>query len=131
MFETRSLDRKSLGVQVRRYREKRERTQMQLAERADLTGTYIGYVERGEKTMSMESFVRIVNALDVSANELLSDSLAHPDHDEDREVSNLLGNCGDIEKRTLLAMLRAQEAIIINAMNDRFSGLYTVDLPTK
>ena len=90
-----------------------------------------GYVERGEKTMSMESFVRIVNALDVSANELLSDSLAHPDHDEDREVSNLLGNCGDIEKRTLLAMLRAQEAIIINAMNDRFSGLYTVDLPTK
>ena len=128
MFETRSLDRKALGAQVRHYREKRGFTQMQLAERADLTGTYIGYVERGEKTMSMESFVRIANALDVTPNELLSDSLSRADHSEDGEVNNLLGNCGDIEKRTLLAMLRAQEAIIINAMNDQFSSKYTVDL---
>ena len=128
MFETRSLDRKALGLQVRRYREKRDLTQMQLAERADLTGTYIGYVERGEKTMSMESFVRIANALDVTPNELLADSLSYTDHSEEVEVTTLLGSCGDAEKRTLLAMLRAQEAIIINAMNDQFSGKYTVDL---
>ena len=131
MFETKKLDCKALGLQVRRYREIRHLTQMQLAERADLTATYIGYVERGEKNMSMESFVRIANALDVSANALLSDSLNHADQAEEGEVINLLGSCGDIEKRTLLAMLRAQEAIVINTMKDHPYGKYAVDLLSR
>lgn len=50
-------------------------TQEELAERTNLSTTYIGMVERGEKKPSLETFVRILNALNVSADVVLCDVL--------------------------------------------------------
>ena len=42
---------------------------------SDLSTNYIGMIERGEKVPSLESFINIANALEVSADILLSDLL--------------------------------------------------------
>ena len=49
--------------------------QEDLAEKAGLTANYIGMVERGEKIPSLETFIKILNALGVSADMVLSDVL--------------------------------------------------------
>ena len=64
-----------IGANIKKYRMMRKMRQEDLAERAELSVTYIGMVERGEKTLSMESFVRIANVLHVSADMLLADVL--------------------------------------------------------
>lgn len=46
-----------------------------MAEKTDLTTNYIGMVERGEKIPSLETFIKIVNALGVSSDMVLTDVL--------------------------------------------------------
>ena len=38
-----------------------------------LSPIYVGMIERGEKTPKLETFIKIANVLDVSADELLMD----------------------------------------------------------
>jgi transcriptional regulator with XRE-family HTH domain len=49
--------------------------QEDLAEMTDLSVTYIGMVERGEKIPALETFIKILNALEVSADIILADVL--------------------------------------------------------
>ena len=65
----------SLGANIRKYRLERKMRQEDLAERTELSVTYIGMLERGEKIPALESFIKIANALNVSADMLLTDVL--------------------------------------------------------
>lgn len=55
----------TIGKNIRKFRLARKLRQEDLAEKTDLTTNYIGMVERGEKIPSLETFIKIVNALGV------------------------------------------------------------------
>jgi transcriptional regulator with XRE-family HTH domain len=57
----------TIGKNIRKFRLARKLRQEDLAEKTDLTTNYIGMVERGEKIPSLETFIKIVNALGVSS----------------------------------------------------------------
>ena len=63
----------TIGKNIRKYRLVRKLRQEDLAEKAGLSANYIGMVERGEKIPSLETFITILNALDVSADMILAD----------------------------------------------------------
>ena len=65
----------NIGKNIRTYRIKRKLRQEDLAEMTDLSVTYIGMVERGEKIPALETFIKILNALEVSADIILADVL--------------------------------------------------------
>ena len=65
----------NIGKNIRSYRIKRKLRQEDLAEITDLSVTYIGMVERGEKIPALETFIKILNALEVSADIILADVL--------------------------------------------------------
>ena len=65
----------NIGKNIRTYRIKRKLRQEDLAEITDLSVTYIGMVERGEKIPALETFIKILNALEVSADIILADVL--------------------------------------------------------
>ena len=50
----------SIGKNIRSYRIKRKLRQEDLAEITDLSVTYIGMVERGEKIPALETFIKIL-----------------------------------------------------------------------
>ena len=62
-------------ITPRRFRLAKKLRQEDLAEKTDLTTNYIGMVERGEKIPSLETFIKIVNALGVSSDMVLTDVL--------------------------------------------------------
>ena len=57
------------------YRIEKKFRQEDLAEKAELSPNYIGMIERGEKTPSLETLVAILNALNISADMVLCDVL--------------------------------------------------------
>jgi transcriptional regulator with XRE-family HTH domain len=69
------MDRKSIGRRIQTYREAAGMSQDVLAETLELSTIYISTIERGVRTPSLEVFVSIANALNVSADLLLVDVL--------------------------------------------------------
>lgn len=67
------MELKSVGKRIRQYRIARNMKQEDLADKTNLSVTYIGMIERGEKFPRLETFVAIVNALDVTSDALLAD----------------------------------------------------------
>lgn len=65
----------TIGNNIRKYRLMKKLRQEDLAEKAGLTANYIGMVERGERIPSLETFIKILNTLGVSADMVLSDVL--------------------------------------------------------
>lgn len=85
-----SMDYVLLGARVRRERLKRGLTQEQLAELSNITPSYIGIIERGDKKLSVETLVKLAVTLNVSTDYLLSDSLDNPADSRMTELQNIV-----------------------------------------
>lgn len=64
-----------LGRRVRQKRIESGMTQEELAERAGISCSFVGHIERGEKKFSIGTLVELCNAMYISPNYLLQDSL--------------------------------------------------------
>ncbi|MFO7612430.1 MAG: helix-turn-helix transcriptional regulator [Clostridia bacterium] len=64
-----------LGKRIKEQRRKLDITQEKLSELCNLSPSYIGIIERGEKKVSVETLIKIANVLGVSADYLLGDSI--------------------------------------------------------
>lgn len=69
------MDKSELGARIREARKKKGYTQEKLAEMSDIGTMYLGEIERGVKMPSMKIFIRILEALDVSADYILRNEL--------------------------------------------------------
>ncbi len=69
------LNYKLLGEQIRKQRKSKGYTLEQLAEMLDVSTTFIGQIERAKGIPSLETLVKIANALEVSVDSLLFGSL--------------------------------------------------------
>ena len=65
------MDKAAIGAHLREARNVAGFTQDQLAEKVDVGTTYISDIERGAKFPSLSLFVKIVDALNVSADYIL------------------------------------------------------------
>ncbi len=64
-----------LGERIRQQRVLAKMTQEKLAEKAGISLSFLGHIERGNRKASLETIVGICNALKVSPGLLLQDSL--------------------------------------------------------
>ena len=79
-----------LGQRIREQRKEKGWTIEQFAERVELSANYVGDLERGVKIPKLETFIRIVEVLDVSADVLIRDSVASASHVADDELCKKL-----------------------------------------
>lgn len=69
------MEMETIGRNIKKYRVEKKLRQEDLAEKTNLSANYIGMVERGEKIPSLETFISILNALEISADMVLADVL--------------------------------------------------------
>ena len=62
------LDYKAVGKRIRQERLKCNETQQSLAELIDMSTAFVGCIETGKRKMSLDTFVKIVNALGLDSN---------------------------------------------------------------
>lgn len=62
------------GAAVRRLREERGWTQDEMAERAGMNGSYLGFVERGENVPTLTVILLLAETLKVDAGDLVREA---------------------------------------------------------
>ena len=69
------MERATLGKRIREERKAQKLTLEKLAEKADIGLVYLGEIERGVKMPSMKIFIKLIEALDISADYILRNEL--------------------------------------------------------
>ncbi|SFE89318.1 helix-turn-helix domain-containing protein [Succiniclasticum ruminis] len=97
-----NLNYKHIGRRIRQERIRNNLSQEKLAEMTDSSPQYISHIETGRKKASLEMLVRIANALDVTADQLIAENLTASRYRCDAELSRLIAGCSSYERRIIL-----------------------------
>ena len=100
------MDYKRLGERIREERQRLHLTQAQLAEDVDISDTYMGTIERGERSLTLDTLVRLVNRLGVTVDYLLADSVTGGDETILDEFKQIVDNQPLERKLMALQVLR-------------------------
>ena len=100
-----SFNRFALSENIRHYRKKRGLTQESLSEKIGKTPTFLSYIESGIRGISVESLVDIANALNVTVDMLLKESLETSALVMNNEFAAVLGDCTGYEQAILKEVL--------------------------
>ena len=100
------MKQQTLGKRIREERLKLNLTQEKLAEDVKLSTAYIGQIERGERSLTLDNLIAVANRLGVSIDYLLSDSVV-PDNDvEYRLWKQLMNGRTATEKALVINMIK-------------------------
>lgn len=97
---------KLLGNRIRQERLKLNLTQEQLAEKVDLSTSYIGQIERGERNISLDTLVVICKSLGVTIDYLLQDSINIEEDIVYNQLYQLISNRSLSEKVMALDVIK-------------------------
>lgn len=101
------MDYKKLGKRIREERQRLNLTQAQLAEDIDISDTYMGAIERGERSLSLDTLVRLVNRLGVTIDYMLSDSVSDNDFNIINQFKQII-DCQPLNRKQMaINVLRA------------------------
>ena len=95
------IDYYDIGNRIRAERTKQKISQEKLAEKVGVGTTHISHIETGNTVPSMKTFVAIINALDVSADELLRNHIYKSKHLLEGELAAMIEDCTDEESRII------------------------------
>ena len=100
-----------IGSRIAEIRRSQNCSQMRLAELTDLSISYISHIETAKKKPSLESIVKIVNALNVTVDEVLCGNQLYDPCIYQTDIDLLLADCSLSERQVLYKMLKASKDI--------------------
>lgn len=101
------MDRKALGKRIRTERQQLNLTQEQFAELIGVSSTYIGFIERGERSVTLEKLIQIANAFHVSVDYLLTDSVEASVDNNFALLHNLWQQAAPSEQALILDLVKS------------------------
>lgn len=94
-----------LGARLRQERLKRDLTQEKLAEKVEVSHAYIGQIERGERTLTLDTLVRLANQLGVTVDDLLQESIERGNEHYVNKLAQLMLNRSEKEQQMAFEMV--------------------------
>ncbi len=101
------LDYQAIGIRIRRFRKAQGLTQQMLAELSCQEPSNISHIERGATKLSLPTIVKIANALGITVDDLLCDSLEMSKASFEREASEILSDCNHWELKVITGTMRS------------------------
>ena len=99
------MDKLTMGDRLKDARKRLNMTQEDLAERVDVTTFYIGEIERGTKTPSLDLFIKLIEVLDVSADYLLRDTVSTGNVYGDKRMARKIENLSPKQRAAIEAII--------------------------
>ncbi|MBR1780403.1 MAG: helix-turn-helix transcriptional regulator [Oscillospiraceae bacterium] len=106
------LDYHAIGLRIRRLRKANKLTQQGLAELSNQEPSNISHIERGATKLSLPTIVNIANALSVTVDDLLCDSVTESRAPFERMANDILSDCTHWELKIITeTMLSLKESL--------------------
>lgn len=99
------MERAALGKRIRESRVSKGYTQQYLADQAGIGVVYISEIERGTKMPSLNVFIKLIEAMDVSADCILRDELTSGREYIYDEITQKLKNLTPKQRKTATDIL--------------------------
>ena len=108
------MDYVKLGERIRQERLKLGLTQSKLAEEIDISDAYMGHIERGERSLTLGTLIRLVNRLHVSVDYLLQDYIEETDENIVNQFKQIIDNQSVADKNMAIDILKTMFSHINN-----------------
>jgi len=96
----------SVGRRIAKARMDKGYSQAMLAEKANISISHLSNVERGRKSLSAEVLLRIAEALQVSADDILFTDIPQVHKKVENQIDVNLNNCTVREKEFILKLIK-------------------------
>ena len=106
------IDYKSIGRNIKEFRIKKGLTQVKLGEKSGVEPSNISHIERGATKVSLPTLVSIANALEVSLDEIVYESLTKNEHIAIKEINELISDCERNELAAMIEIIKTTKAIL-------------------
>lgn len=100
------LDLKGIGLRIRAEREKLRLTREQFAEAVGISPLYVGQIERGQRAMSLKTFVKIADSLHADTEYLIYGTEERASNTDKDGVLSLLEKCSERELELVKGVLK-------------------------
>ena len=97
----------SVGKYIREYRKKKELSQEALAEMIEVSVPYISQLETSQKYPSLDTLINIANALDITPNHLLCETIAKEYEMKRSVMLDEISELPEREKERIFTIVRA------------------------
>ena len=101
------LDYKAIGKRIKIARIKADLTQERLAEMVEISPTHVSNIETGTTRVSLTAIVSLANALSVTVDDLLCDSVVKSKVQFEKDIAGILADCDEYEIRMVKDMAQA------------------------
>jgi len=122
MIRSDVIDYEAMGKRVKKYREKNNMTQSDLAHAVHMSNTTISHIEVGSGKPETNTLVKIANALGVTLDMLLCDSLTAAEMPYKHDIAEYMENCTSDELRliheTIPPILEAYRRISVDTIKN-------------
>lgn len=100
------MDYSKLGQRIREERSKLNLTQEQLAEDIDISNSYMGQIERGERHLTLDTLIRLANRLGITIDYLLQDYISMSDDNFINQLKQIIHGRNANQKQMALDVLK-------------------------
>lgn len=113
------LDYKAIGKRIKIARFKADLTQERLAEMVEISPTHMSNIETGTTRVSLSAIVSLANALSVTVDDLLCDSVIKAKVQFEKDIAGILSDYDEYEVRMIKDMAQALKATLRRDANLR------------
>ena len=108
---------RDIGGRIREARKERKLDQAALAEKLNISMSHMSDIENGRTNFSIEVFIRITEALQVSADALLRTDVPEVRAVYAAEAQELMDGCTPDEQEAMLQTLRNMKKVFLKNRN--------------
>lgn len=101
------MDRTILGKRLREERLHCGLTQEQVAECINVSTTYVGLIERGERSVTLEKLILLAKCFHVTIDYLLQDALPPNLTMQDQQLHSLWNSADEHERSMILSIIKS------------------------
>ena len=101
-----NIDYKELGKRIRAERRKQDLTQEKLAEMANISDSFMGHIERGGRTLSIETLAKLANALNLSIEYIVCGEFNYQPDMLPAEILDALNRMSSNQRKVFLKIMK-------------------------
>jgi transcriptional regulator with XRE-family HTH domain len=102
-----NIDYKELGKRIRAERRKQDLTQEEMA---DISDSFMGHIERGGRTLSIETLAKLANALNLSIEYIICGEFNYQPGMLPAEIHEALSRMSGGQRKVFLNMMKTLAA---------------------